>query len=169
MKLSKHYHPCARASICCVERGLWLVAAPVIERLLPMPTRMTPPPSPPVFSSQRAKLVPRTRHRREREAAHRQGTPLPSTRRKELFMQFTLGVAYRFYWDLMKRSGSDLWNKLKITVDSRSGSWPNQPIVDQLRPDQRETTERRKRVYKSVQAVFFRLSALVLFTYPFQI
>ncbi|KAG8325134.1 hypothetical protein J6590_075290 [Homalodisca vitripennis] len=40
--------------------------SPMIERILPMPSRMTPPPSPPVFSS-RPKLVARTRLRRERE------------------------------------------------------------------------------------------------------
>lgn len=38
--------------------------APIVERLLPLPTRITPPPSPPEFLTQRVKLVA---HRRGRD------------------------------------------------------------------------------------------------------
>uniref|UniRef100_A0A1B6MDI3 Nuclear cap-binding protein subunit 3 n=1 Tax=Graphocephala atropunctata TaxID=36148 RepID=A0A1B6MDI3_9HEMI len=48
--------------------------SPVIERILPMPPRMTPPPSPPMFLS-RPKLVPRTRLRRERVTERRVSDP----------------------------------------------------------------------------------------------
>lgn len=47
-----------------IKTTYYMFLAPIVERLLPLPTRITPPPSPPEFLTQRVKLVA---HRRGRD------------------------------------------------------------------------------------------------------